>query len=842
MPAVKSATATLPPSGKALVSPALAGIHKHVISSLYPLRSLVCKVSCLWVLLAGSLISIHAAEPLRLSGSVAGSALENVAVKNGQIVATFGKQSGAVPRQAEWKLTGDLRANAHLLYFSPPYSTEGMPPPLSPQRVAPSKLTHAAKLTLLCSPDVGSGWPQRAFEGAIAVFVWILDGEPVGVFPLAATQPTGSWTYVAHREIHLTETEHERGFPAILLWKEGGFIAPEPWFRETEANQWLIDAHFPPARGLAMPSAPIAQAATRHGVTLLHIAAESGLDSAIGALVAAGANANASERTDSMAAHWAARCGRTGALTKLVTAGANLDRAAGDGEFPLYRLICARHDAGSAALVKAGVRYDRTSDDVSYTELALDLGLFETLRAIATHGSLKPLRARLDRRLAMAVRAGDATLTAFLLEQGAEPTQRGAHEPPLVAAARSPDTRLLKLLLAAGADANAVNREGTVAVAIAARSGHTANVTALLAAGADPNRPDRTGRTPLHFAIAANAGAIQALLKAGAAIVKADRKGVTPLDLALARQSRAAVEALLHAGARIDLKAKAAPRMLADAVLLDLPELLERAAADGWSPHANSGRSYSPAALARYARAANVIAWLQTAAVTPGAAIPTAGPGDQPPQAAVTKAPNVARNGERDYPAATVMVTTIIEADGTLSHTIAFTDDDELRSATLESVRAWQFKPGRKNGKPSAMSAKFPVIFSEIDNRIHALAEVEMPADARPLDEPFRRLAQELENVGIHFANTIRVGFIVEKDGKVRDLVLPENLRPSYAVTLRQTVTEAQFSPGRRDGQPVRTWVEMPVGYDVRMDYGLGETYRFESRVNRLSNSLDRIW
>ncbi|MBL7097954.1 MAG: ankyrin repeat domain-containing protein [Alphaproteobacteria bacterium] len=116
-------------------------------------------------------------------------------------------------------------------------------------------------------------------------------------------------------------------------------------------------------------------------------------------------------------------------------------------------------------------------------------------------------------------------------------------------AAASYDTRVMRKLLALGADVHAVNRRGAQPLHYAS-DGHpnspcwkpraqAAVIALLIAGGADPNARDKTGVTPLHRAVRTRcADAVRALLEGGADPVLKNGNGATPMDLALKATGR----------------------------------------------------------------------------------------------------------------------------------------------------------------------------------------------------------------------------------------------------------------------------------------------------------------
>ncbi|HUQ50773.1 MAG TPA: ankyrin repeat domain-containing protein, partial [Gammaproteobacteria bacterium] len=126
---------------------------------------------------------------------------------------------------------------------------------------------------------------------------------------------------------------------------------------------------------------------------------------------------------------------------------------------------------------------------------------------------------------------------------------------PLAEAAQRGDEQAVRELLAAGADANAPDRDGTPPLHWTVRVGDRATAERLVAAGADVNAASRYGVTPLQLAIEAGDGAMARwLLDSGADATLADRAGEPPLLHAARAGNVDAAAALLDHGVAVDVR------------------------------------------------------------------------------------------------------------------------------------------------------------------------------------------------------------------------------------------------------------------------------------------------
>lgn len=158
----------------------------------------------------------------------------------------------------------------------------------------------------------------------------------------------------------------------------------------------------------------------------------------------------------------------------------------------------------------------------------------------------------LNRSLCQAILSGNANNVEIFLHRGADADLRLYYNSPLlILSAGEGQEEIVRLLLDAGADINAVSAltEAT-ALAFAAIKGRPSVVRVLLERGAAVDMPSGSGATPLtHAASEGQTECLRLLLAHHADVNAATRRGMTPLMFAAHRGDEEAVRLLLDAGA-----------------------------------------------------------------------------------------------------------------------------------------------------------------------------------------------------------------------------------------------------------------------------------------------------
>ena len=216
--------------------------------------------------------------------------------------------------------------------------------------------------------------------------------------------------------------------------------------------------------------------------------------------------------------------------------------------------------------------------------LAQEVSLVDRVRAGDRDGALELIRLGADVNEALAdgstalhwaVHNVDEEMTELLLSREANPSAKNRYgAAPLTEAVRIANANIVGMLLEAGADPEATNADGQTALMLAASTGVTEVAELLLDAGANVNATEQwRGQTALMWAAANAHGAMaQLLIEHGADVsVRAavndwgsqitsepraqyrPAGGLTPLLYAARSGCEACIDAILDAGADIDL-------------------------------------------------------------------------------------------------------------------------------------------------------------------------------------------------------------------------------------------------------------------------------------------------
>jgi ankyrin repeat protein len=251
----------------------------------------------------------------------------------------------------------------------------------------------------------------------------------------------------------------------------------------------------------------------RGGLTALMLAARQGAEAGVRALADAGADLDAADPDGTTALNIAVINAHYDVAALLIEKGANLNLGDAAGMTPLYAVIDMQHQEPMV---------NRPLPKPSGRLMPLDLVSTLLDRGANPNVTLK---------------------TPLLMRQhnGGDPSL-GEGATPLMRASKVSDTTILRMLLDKGADPNLRLRNQTTAVMIAAsRAGRNPGpekntidaISLMLAQGADVNAVNDNGESALHIAVGRGDTLVRFLVENGAKLDLKDKAGRTPLDVAM---------------------------------------------------------------------------------------------------------------------------------------------------------------------------------------------------------------------------------------------------------------------------------------------------------------------
>lgn len=337
-----------------------------------------------------------------------------------------------------------------------------------------------------------------------------------------------------------------------------------------------------------------------YGFTALHAAVVNGHDEIAAILAQEGADKDALEnRDDTTPLIMAASEGQLSMVETLAAAGADVNvRRAGDGTTALHCAVEHGYHKIVSVLLRNGADTDVRDKEGDDTPLMWALERSDVhvpiVEALLAAGA--DLNTRCGGRVALHIAAseGHDEIVSLMLKNGAaKDVLDFTGQTPLCRAVAEGRLAVVEILVAAGADVNARSSSDAVETVlhVAARGGHNKIVSSLLKKGADKDALDNQGDTPLRLAVENDhltvvetlvaAGAslhvlssydgysvldwaseqgkvlmMQAILGGGADVDARDRRGDTALHKAIENYQQDAVDALLDAGADIEMKTR----------------------------------------------------------------------------------------------------------------------------------------------------------------------------------------------------------------------------------------------------------------------------------------------
>ena len=259
------------------------------------------------------------------------------------------------------------------------------------------------------------------------------------------------------------------------------------------------------------------------------------------------------------ALHCAADEGHTDVVRVLIDAGADIDTDNNDGHSPLHSASTSGALDVVKVLVRAGAGVDVTDDNGdTLLILAAYFGHTETVRYLVglPEVDVNHCNSQNVTALHCAAKKGHTKVVRVLIDAGADiDTRNDDGRSPLHCASTSGSLEVVKMLVEAGAGVDVTDDCVRTCLIFAAYYGHTETVRYLVGLPeVDVNHCDSQNETALHYAAKkGHAEVVQVLIDAGADIDTRNNDGHSPLHCASTSGALEVVKVLVEAGARANV-------------------------------------------------------------------------------------------------------------------------------------------------------------------------------------------------------------------------------------------------------------------------------------------------
>lgn len=189
---------------------------------------------------------------------------------------------------------------------------------------------------------------------------------------------------------------------------------------------------------------------------------------------------------------------------------------------------------GGSASANGSDNAPATADKPTALMLAAAEGDLSELQDLMGNGSNVNTETPEGTALTYAIEKNQQISALYLMSVGANPNKGfvAGETSLLMTAAQRADNRVVKALLAAGADVNYADAQGESAIAFASYKGHLTTVKTLLKAGADVNVTPEGESLLMHIVKNNDLLLAQVVIAAGADVNFSDESGNTALKIA----------------------------------------------------------------------------------------------------------------------------------------------------------------------------------------------------------------------------------------------------------------------------------------------------------------------
>jgi ankyrin repeat protein len=241
--------------------------------------------------------------------------------------------------------------------------------------------------------------------------------------------------------------------------------------------------------------------ADANGITPLTKASFCGHIEIVRFLIHVGANVNSKDQKRFTPLHRACFGGHDDVVRLLIDRQADVNVCNVDGMTPLYMACFKERYTTIQLLIEHGASVNAINDKCSHVMSAVEKGKTQLIQFLINRGADVDVACKGFRPLHLACTNGHLAMVRLLIDAQVDINAVSKHgENCLFPASRRGFVKIVQVLLDAGVDVNQVSKKGFTAIFLASLGGHVEIVRLLLEAGADPAVPNICGRNVIQAA------------------------------------------------------------------------------------------------------------------------------------------------------------------------------------------------------------------------------------------------------------------------------------------------------------------------------------------------------
>lgn len=161
------------------------------------------------------------------------------------------------------------------------------------------------------------------------------------------------------------------------------------------------------------------------------------------------------------------------------------------------------------------------------------------------------------------------------------------------------------------------------------------------------------------------------------------------------------------------------------------------------------------------------------------------------------------------------IVAAVIDANGdVIKVTIKSSTDKVFDAASKDAVKKTKFTPAMENGKPVKSEIAIPIHF-RLDGKNEKPFNEEMPMIIGGSDAIIKSVRYPEAAKAAKIEGKVIVQGFIDETGNVTEVSILKSVNPELDAEAMRAFQSAKFTPGKKDGKPVKVKIIMPIEFKL---------------------------